>query len=328
MAPDTSINLIEKILSNSASDAETEKFNDWLEESKANQKFFQQAKAIWEKLNSLTDKVEFDEAVAKERIISKIQKQHVKARVLKARFWISAAASFLLLIGLGYLFYNSGTFNNDSILYSTSDDEIKEVVLSDGSHVWLNKNSNLQVSKAFNKRQRRVLLQGEAYFEVARNVEKIFKVNAGKTTTKVLGTSFNLKGDDNDNVQLIVNSGKVKFYKKYSLKERKIFGADDMGEYSSSGSQISKLDNNCVNYLSWKTGILTFSNTPLTEVCKALTNHFKVRVESTIEDSGLSLTGTFQDEKIEDILSTIAITLDIKVSSSEEVLIISQNRSK
>lgn len=328
MAPDKTISLIEKILSNTASDAEIEKFNAWLKESQANQKFFQQAKGIWEGFGSLINIVEFDEAAAKVSIISKIQQQHAKARVLKARFWISAAASFMLLIGLGYMFYNSGIFNNDSIQYSTTNDEIKEVVLSDGSHVWLNENSNLEVSRAFNKRQRKVILRGEAYFEVARNKEKVFKAIAGKTTTKVLGTSFNLRADEYDNAQLIVNSGKVIFYKKYSLKERKIYTAGHKGEYLSSANQVSKLDNNNINYLSWKTGVLTFSNAPLDNVCKALTSHYKVSVESTIENPGLSLTGSFHDEDLEDILSTIAITLDIKISSSERGIIMSQNKNK
>lgn len=328
MAPDKSLRLIEKIISNSASEAEIKRFNSWLEESEDNRKFYQQAKAIWDRLSSTNDSLEFNEAAAKESIISQMRQRQTKARVLKARFWISAAASILILFGIGYLLVDSGGLFDNSLVYSTTNNEVIEVVLPDNSHVWLNENSNLKITRTFDKRQRKVLLQGEAYFEVARDEKKIFKVITGKTATKVLGTSFNLKGIENNNIQLIVNTGKVEFYKKYSFSKRKAYLAGDKGEYNFSSGQVSHLENKDLNYLSWKTGVLTFSNTPLDEVCKALTNYFKISVESTINDSGLSLTGTFQNEDLEEILSTIAITLDIKIDSSESGIVMSSYQNQ
>lgn len=324
MTSDKNIRLIEKILSNTASNAEIETFNAWLEESGENQKFFQQVRAIWERLDRTKDHIEFDTAVAQKRMVSIIDHRRTKTRLLKVRFRIAVAASILLLIGLSYLVYNSVNPASNTTQYSSLENEIKEVVLSDGSHVWLNENSNLQVTKAFNKRQRKVILQGEAYFEVALNKNKAFKVITSKTTTIVLGTSFNLKADERDNVQLIVKTGRVEFYNRFSFKKRNVFSAGAKGEYLSASGQILKLTNKNMNYLSWKTGILTFSNTPLDEVCKALKTHYKINIKSTVDNPRFSLTGTFQNENLEDILSTIAITLDIKVTRSKSGVIISR----
>jgi ferric-dicitrate binding protein FerR (iron transport regulator) len=324
MASDKSIRLIEKIISNSASKEEITQFNSWLEKSDDNRRFYLQVKAIWDSIGRSNNRLTFNEAAAKNNLILKVQQNRTKTRVQKARFWISAAASLLILIGLGYLVYNLQTLRNGSIHYSTLNDEIREVILPDDSHVWLNENSYLELTKSFNKRRRKVFLQGEAYFEVTRNEEKPFKVIVHKTITKVLGTSFNLKSDEDGNVVLIVNSGKVAFYKKYSLEERRIYTRGDKGEFSINGNRITQYQNDNKNYLSWKTDILTFSNTPLTEVCKVLTNHFGVRVISTVNDSDLSLTGTFRDEELEAILSTIAITLEIEVFRSDHGVVLNK----
>ena len=328
MASDIGIELIEKIVCNSATKEEIQLFNSWLDESENNRKFYQQVKAIWDRLDSKNDSLKFNEAAAKKIIISRIQQRQIKARVLKARYWISAAASLLILFSIGYLVFSSGNLPGSSLVYRTRSNEVIEIELPDNSRVWLNEHSILKVAGTFDNRQRRVSLKGEAYFEVTRNEEKPFKVFTGRTTTKVLGTSFNLMYDTSHNVQLIVNTGSVEFYKKYSFNKRRIYSAGDKGEYNSSGGQVSRSENKDLNFLSWKTGILTFSNTPLDEVCNTLSKHFKISVESTIKDSDLSLTGTFENEDLEEILSTMAITLDILIDSSGSGIVISRYQNE
>ena len=327
MVPDKSIKLIEKILSKTASSEEVEEFNEWVKKSEANLKFFQQSKAIWERLNRPKDNVEFDSMDGQQRMLSKIKQRHAKGRIRKLQYRISIAASILLLIGFSCLILNFVSSSRKSILYSTLDKEIKEIVLPDGSHVWLNENSVLQTAKAFNKNQRKVWLQGEAYFEVTHDKEKAFKVLTGKLTTIVLGTSFNLKAYEKDEVQLTVKTGKVKFYNRFSFDERKVFTAGFMGDYSSINGKIVQSQNINLNYLSWKTGVFKFSKTPLNKVCEILSSYYKINIQSTLKDPGLILTGTFQNEDIEDILSTIAITLDLKVTrlNSGGILIQNQN---
>jgi transmembrane sensor len=67
------------------------------------------------------------------------------------------------------------------------------ITLADGSQVWLNAGSSLQFPSAFSGPQRKVILSGEAYFEIARNASQAFVVEAGGSTTRVIGTHFNIR---------------------------------------------------------------------------------------------------------------------------------------
>jgi ferric-dicitrate binding protein FerR (iron transport regulator) len=107
-----------------------------------------------------------------------------------------------------------------------------------------------------------------------------------------------------------------------------VFAAGSKGDYLPANGQIQQMRNENMNYLSWKTGVFTFSKTPLNEVCNILSSHYKVNIQSTLKNPGHILTGTFQNEDLEDILSTIAITLDLKVTRLKSGGIIIQHKNQ
>ena len=79
-------------------------------------------------------------------------------------------------------------------LFQTTDAQTKSVVLPDGSRIQMNRGTKFSyATHAFNRRQREVWLEGEAFFEVAKNKEKPFIIHTGTMTTTVRGTSFNVK---------------------------------------------------------------------------------------------------------------------------------------
>jgi len=86
-----------------------------------------------------------------------------------------------------------------------------QVVLSDGSKVWLNSASSLTFPTVFPKNERRVTITGEAYFEVAKNKHVPFRVITGKQTVEVLGTHFNINGyADETAIKTTLVEGSVK----------------------------------------------------------------------------------------------------------------------
>jgi transmembrane sensor len=314
-----------KFLSNDPDDIERERFESWLKESADNQKYFEQVKILWNRLSKSYDSLAFDEAAAKKSIITKIQRHESKARVLRARYRISAAASVLLLLGLGYLGYiKTRDFAESPVLYGTAGNHTKEIVLPDSSHVWLNKNSSLYIMRHFNQRQRNTVLEGEAFFEVTRDETRPFRVYAGKTVTSVLGTSFNLNAVKDEKVSLTVHTGRVGFFRKGIFKRGEICSAGEKADFIYASGTILRSANDNPNFLAWKTKILTFNNTPLAEVCVILSKHYQVTVKSVIPDEQLSLTGTFQDESLDDIISTIELTFDIKSKNEDEMIILYQ----
>ena len=97
------------------------------------------------------------------------------------------------------------------------------VLLSDGSSILLKENSRLSYPKKFDDKKREVFLDGEAFFEIAKNPNQPFLVYANEIVTKVIGTSFSIvakKGQRNINVS--VNTGKVSVYSLKEVQSKKI----------------------------------------------------------------------------------------------------------
>lgn len=142
-----------------------------------------------------------------------------KARVVRIWKWAGAAAVILLTVAGGYLLTSraprsliadAGAPVRDSVV-STARGEQREVILPDGSHVWLNSASTIRWSVPFNDQERSVELSGEAFINV-QHADKIpFLIHSGDVTTTVLGTAFDVMAYPHQrSVTVAVESGKVK----------------------------------------------------------------------------------------------------------------------
>lgn len=167
---------------------------------------------------------------------------------------VKIAASVILIIGLSFSAFQ--IFNSKKYVEFATLNEIKEHKLPDGTIVTLNKNSNLKYPESFTGDIREIDFNGEAFFKVARNPDKPFIINTNGAEVKVLGTSFNLISNNNENVVLTVTTGKVQLAKKSDPDQKVILLAGDIGTINN--DQISSNTNNDVNYISWKTKILFF----------------------------------------------------------------------
>jgi transmembrane sensor len=133
------------------------------------------------------------------------------------------AAVFIVVVISGLYFYSGISRLEDGInsrrvsLKNKPDPDVKMmtsagpvVYLSDGSVVWLKERSRLQYPERFSGKLREVTLTGEAFFDVAENAERPFVIHSANFTTRVLGTSFNIKDyTDGDSPEVVVVTGKV-----------------------------------------------------------------------------------------------------------------------
>lgn len=108
--------------------------------------------------------------------------------------WLKYAAVLVitLLVGAGIM-YKAGLFVPAPETLIAYGDNIKELTLADGTRVWLNKGAELRYPKDFESDERHVTLEGEGYFEVAKDAKKPFVVKGEVMTVRVLGTKFNFK---------------------------------------------------------------------------------------------------------------------------------------
>ncbi|MDE6491066.1 MAG: FecR domain-containing protein, partial [Muribaculaceae bacterium] len=177
-------------LAGRCSPEETEIISRWISESDANAGYIFGLEELYALGRRRWD-VEFVRMQkAEKRFFSKI----APSRGVKVLKWVRniavVAASLVLCAGVAIAVYDFSA--KDMVIVTTTSDEVTDVELPDGSHVWLNGSSELSYPKSLNDdNERNVTLKGEAYFEVAENPDRPFVVDGDGMTVRVLGTAFN-----------------------------------------------------------------------------------------------------------------------------------------
>lgn len=165
-----------------------------------------------------------DEAALKERMFSAVQAvadadggQAGVRRPVRRLWWAASAvaAAALLFVMLRPYFHAGLGQANELLTAAASTQQIRKIILPDQSIVWLKGDSKLKYPAVFGSHLREVELIGEALFEVSKDKDRPFIIRAADYTTKVLGTSFNLKVDaKTGGLDLAVLTGTVEVTKK------------------------------------------------------------------------------------------------------------------
>lgn len=325
--------LLVKILSSSATQKEQEDFKEWLSASSENKNLFEDVKQYWDKSESIYREFKPDEMEAwlkvKANTISKAQ-QRKESKTRRLIGITSIAASILIIIGLS-LQFNLIRIKPTFFLIETTSyvsyDSIEKIVLDDNSSVWLNSNSTLIVPENFNERSRKVELEGEAFFEVSHDPERAFFICTEGSFIKVLGTTFNVRAyPDETDIQVIVETGKVNLESKHWRKENKNLLPGEIGIYNKANRSVEKAWNKKVNYLTWKTGKFTFTNTLISEVCEDLGEYYRktISIDETVNKE-FTLNGSFDNTSLEDLLEIIEFTFDLNHTHQGEAIVLSSN---
>ncbi|MFH0895261.1 MAG: FecR domain-containing protein [Bacteroidota bacterium] len=196
-----------------------------------------------------------------------------------------------------------------------------EAKLPDGSHITLNNGSTLTYPEKFTGGNRKVSLQGEAYFQVQPDKEKPFIISAGNFSVEVLGTSFYVNtGMNGDTAMVVVNTGRVAVYKNDKPSERIILEAGDKTIISTTVKPLEKKVNDDINYLSWKTGKIDFRNDRLDKITYTLSRIYRTQIKLTNPDlSNCRITGTYNtDMKLEAVLNVLKETLGVEYKKTSE----------
>lgn len=193
------LNLIEYI-QGTLSHKKAKKVEEWILKKPSNQKYFSELKNLWVfsgvSKKNLSDQ-EIDDGI--KNIEGRIQiekRQKFSYRYLLQYTARAAAILFFPLLILTALLYSKTS--EDPYLNQTSElvvpiGDKSELILSDGTKVWLNSNSRLVFNDFNHQKIREVMLSGEAYFDVAHDKDKPFIVNTNEINIKVFGTEFNVK---------------------------------------------------------------------------------------------------------------------------------------
>lgn len=322
--------LLLKIIEQRADEGELTLFNDWLKAAPENAVIFQQLKKInrlksinprskQENWASILQKMENGKEVP--AYIELPSTHNLSIHYLWSNKLIRVAAMLLFLLGTWFLF-DPIVFDSGQLTISGNNLKSNEPYqLADGSLVYLNGNSEISFSSAFGKKDRKLSLQGEGYFEVQRNENLPFSITSNETTVQVLGTSFNVNAHHSGQVKVGVVSGEVAFFsaEKEDLVNLK---AGDLGTYDPQLKHTKKEKIVHQNFLSWKTGILQFEATPFSEALAAIQKQYsKILILDTQEKETTStLTTTFDNQSLEAVLEELNLLLNLKYESRNDTI--------
>ncbi|MDD2437402.1 MAG: DUF4974 domain-containing protein [Massilibacteroides sp.] len=325
--------LITKLLTNSASAAERAEFAKWMnsEEVEAN------SREAWESASvnieqSLKNEIwDYLQLKIKEPFLTytpKKQKQTSKRRIFSIP---RIAASIAIIVGATfstYLLYNNYTGSKEDIKDNTYTFEVKpgqkgSMNLADGTVVHLNSASKISFTGDYNSKERVVTLDGEAYFEVAKNPNKRFVVTCNGIDIEALGTEFNVKAYPTDSIiTTTLAKGKVRVYNKahsvtllpngvatYNLKRQTI--------KSSTIQDISIADY-------WRTGQLVYNAESLSSIAKTIERMYNVKININDEKlREMEFSGTIQNNSLINVLYIISLSYPLTYTLTDSVITIS-----
>lgn len=307
--------LIINYLSGNISEQDRQTLTNWVNEDEQHWKEFQQIKNIWAVSHPAFSPGSIDTDKAFEKVAHAIE----KSKWYNHRFVITferVAAILILPLLIAYFFSLTSSENTKEF---TAYQEVicpfggkTEITLPDSSKVWLNSGSSLKYPVAFTSRERKVILQGEAFFEVESDKQHPFIVSIenGMNVTAT-GTAFDVEAYKSDSIVAVTMvDGKVNVDMNtvpsmpLTVGERII--------YNKKSSVLKKSKTNPSKWCSWKDGTLIFRDDPLSEVFKRLGRIYNVDI--VIKDKAIAgqlYRATFEQESFDEILELLKLSAPI-----------------
>ena len=240
---------------------------------------------------------------------------------------VQIAALFVLFFGAYKLFNplltnenSSETLTADNLKsYNAPSGEYIQFTLEDGTNVWLNSKSTLTYDSLFSNNERVVKLEGEAFFDVASDVNKPFKVHIGDYVVEVTGTEFNINSYDYFETSLI--SGSVTIKNEKSGNSIDLKPMESVREINSAFivSHVNEND------LLWKKGILSINDETIDEIIPILERYYEMQfiIENKNFDKNKKYTGKFRiEDGVEQILQILQIQNNISYRIEDDFIIL------
>jgi transmembrane sensor len=323
-----------KYLGGEMSEAESQAFKAEIPVSGENMTGIEKLKKLWSAMNGYKADKNPDTRKAWDKLHGRLREEQLipAPRVaVKNRFMppiLKIAAVLVILLGIGAVIYlNMSHTPAADLVHVSTGNEANTLIktLADGSVIYIAQNSLFSFPEEFKSGSRNVELKGEAFFDVASNPGRPFIIETDEVLIQVLGTAFNVKTQNGNGFELIVERGKV----KVTLK------TDPSGsETVVAGEKISSLHNSLVKSKhvadeagSWYKKRMHFKDETLLNIIHVLNRNFNTTFVLADEKTGEhKLTVTFDNETAETMTELICVTLNLKSQIINGAVVFSENR--
>jgi len=319
--------LIGKYLAGEAASEEVAMVEKWAGQSDENRQYVSQFKTIFHQATAAKDVHIFDTDAAWERLSRSLANRSGKTIQLPAsgvhatQVWRwSVAASVVLAIGIGlYLFSLRDVAASHPVVVASNKQTLRDT-LPDGSEIFLNKSTNLSYGYDKKKKEHRVKLEGEAFFNIHHEKNKNFVIDINGILIRDIGTSFNVRAyPSSDLIEVVVEKGEVMFYTENDsglyLKE------NGKGVYNKTTRRFT-VDQPDENVLAYKTKVFGFNNVELPVIIEALNQVYDKQIVLRGNLNACRLTVSFNDEPQEEIIAVIAETLNLTVDGAGDQFVL------
>ncbi|MTI89622.1 MAG: DUF4974 domain-containing protein [Balneolaceae bacterium] len=336
--------LLAKYFSGNTTEAENKLIKEWAESSPKNRTILKTTREAWEA--SKTTRQVWDTDAAWARLSKETQKQPKtspstvvkplhKSKPASWKQFLKVAAVLLIAASIGILSYqNEAPETSEAIEqppvvkeFTNHKGQRSTLQLPDNSKVFLAADSRLILQPHFNEKERRVFIEGKAYFEIAKDANRPFIVETDYGRIEVLGTKFNVDAfPESDQQEVAVAEGRVAFSTNENIQQPAILTAGKLGILPFNGDKITVQDiENIDFYRGWTQDRLIFKDTPLTSVITRLERWYGIECEiKSDEIASKKLTSTFENQQLNEVLDAIALSLDIEHTKTENTHVFSK----
>lgn len=241
-----------------------------------------------------------------QKFIQQIKQKALHKKLMRATKYAAVALCLIASTLWATLYFSS---KQTQIKYNTvfvPAGQRAQITLQDGTNVWLNAQSTLTYSSTFSKKNRKVEIVGEAFFDVAKDAKRPFIVSVQQVNIQALGTQFNVFNYPNAGyIQTDLVEGSVKVFEKNNEKNAVILHQNEQATFRNNALTKSKMNN--AEHLLWKDGIFSFHNEKLIDIIQKLQVYYDVTI--IVEDPEIfntPYTGKFrQRDGIDEILKIL-----------------------
>jgi ferric-dicitrate binding protein FerR (iron transport regulator) len=318
--------LLEKFLRRQANAEETNRLKELFHQTGSKEILFDLYEEKWEKATSAPVDAEIQN-----RMWMHLQKQinaDAAVTVKKLPLWkkysrIAAVLLFpLLFTGLGYYYLENKFYQsqNETVVHVDRGQKAG-LQLPDGTQIWLNSGSSLTYDNTYNKKDRVVYLQGEAYFDVNKD-KRPFIVKTDDISVEAVGTRFNVKAYPEDDciittlIEGCVRVSNHSLSDLLTLNERLAFSRNT-GQFTK--SVLPDAERN----ISWRNNQLAFEQERLEDIAKVLERMYNIQVKFISENlKNIRFSGKIKNNNLESVLQLIAFVSPIRYSMENDSTVV------
>ena len=310
------IELLHRLIAGTTTEEENRQLMEWFRQCASKEEFFMLFETAWKES---PDEMPRDVQERMYRRLSReLDEKKTKTILLRSRFswkvWPQIAVACIIIV-LGLVNYR---MNDKQKQLSTQNFTVLAekgqrafITLPDSTKVWLNSDTKISYPADYGLKERNVTLVGEAYFEVAKNPDKRFIVEAKGMQVEALGTSFNVNAYQNDNkiiASLFSGSVRVSYDRHVAILEPHESIRVDLLNRSFSRYK----DESMQNIALWRKNEITFDGESLEEITHIMSRLYNTTI--CIEDESLKKVcyiGTIRNNNLENFIDIISLTTPV-----------------